>query len=430
MNRLPFAALCPLAGLLTALLLLHPPAVQAAPAGPRVVVRALGSKALSGTLVALDEKTLQLQVAGEDKLRALPLEGVIDLTLPSPTIAKARSTRFRAWLIGGERLLGRYVAATEDGIRLSVDGFGPIDLSFEVIRTLEAVPGDADPCLDLARRHQRLESGDVAYDARGDEYRGTVLEASAKGVVLESERGRRRTVSWADLRVLHLENDLLEPRQGLVAEMQLVSGSRLAVSKSVTFGAEGFRFALRSLPDAPRLVATASVQTVRWSGGRFLYASSLPFESVHKPYHEDPEDVMDRAYRTRFFGARANARVRGCPLRVGGRTYRYGFGVNSYSTITLNLDGDYASFEGGLGIDDKIWEEPGSGTWHGNVSARILADGKVLWEAKEVRGGEALRRFGPLDVSEVKTLVLEVGFGKEMTILDRADWIEPILVRR
>jgi hypothetical protein len=65
----------------------------------------------------------------------------------------------------------------------------------------------------------------------------------------------------------------------------------------------------------------------------------------------------------------------------------------------------------------------------GDVDAKVLGDEKVLWEAKGVKGGEPARKVGPLDVSGVKVLVLEVDFGAGMNVNDHADWLDPILVR-
>ena len=64
------------------------------------------------------------------------------------------------------------------------------------------------------------------------------------------------------------------------------------------------------------------------------------------------------------------------------------------------------------------------------MTARVLVDGKPVWtSAGSVRGGEAARVVGPLDVSGAKSLVLEVDFGEGQHQMDRADWVDPVLVR-
>ena len=92
----------------------------------------------------------------------------------------------------------------------------------------------------------------------------------------------------------------------------------------------------------------------------------------------------------------------------------------------------YVVLEGAvdLSIDDEVFDEEGAGEKRGNLEARVLGDGKVLWKASDARAGQPALRVGPLDVSGVKQLVLEVDFGKELMMLDRADWVDPILVRK
>ena len=65
----------------------------------------------------------------------------------------------------------------------------------------------------------------------------------------------------------------------------------------------------------------------------------------------------------------------------------------------------------------------------------IRGDGKVLWEAKGIRGGQKARFTGNLDVRGVKELVLVADLGKDLvtgmrsTTFDYVNWGEPILVK-
>jgi hypothetical protein len=82
-----------------------------------------------------------------------------------------------------------------------------------------------------------------------------------------------------------------------------------------------------------------------------------------------------------------------------------------------------------FGIDDEVLSIGDENLpSRGNVIARVVGDGKVLWEDREVRGGEPPVRVGPLPVEGVRVLVLEVDPGED-PLLDSADWADPILVR-
>lgn len=405
--------------------------LRAAPDAPPVEARTLGLSSVRGTLLSLDAEGARIRSSSGGPERALALEDLVFLRMPArPAPPSREALRFRFHLVGGERLVARLVDAQEDILTLESAALGRVPLAFDAIQTVEAYPTDAGPCHDLASRHPRPESDDAAYDGNGDEYRGAVLEATVQHLVIESARGRERTLPWSALSVLHLQTTALAAPKGAQPEIELQDGSLLPTAGPVTYADGGFRFALRSLPKVALRAHAATVRAVRWSGGRFVYASELPFRSERRPYHVDAEGVTDPAYLDRWFGTRVARRASGCPLRIGGETFRHGFGVNSHSLVTIELGGAFASFRTSFGIDDEVLAETGAGGKRGNVDARILADGKVLWEAKGIVGGAEAVGVGPLDVRGVQRLVLEVGFGADLMILDRADWGDPILVRK
>ena len=106
--------------------------------------------------------------------------------------------------------------------------------------------------------------------------------------------------------------------------------------------------------------------------------------------------------------------------------------MHSTSRVRVTLDGAWSTFEVGIGVDDSVLENATSASEgvRGDVGARVLGDDRVLWQTKSVKGGEGVTWTGPLDVSGVKTLTLEVDRGPDgLSTLDRADWVRPLLVR-
>jgi hypothetical protein len=428
MKKPPLNALPGLLPALALLLLGGGPVALAAPEAIPVALRTLKAARLEGELVGMDAKGVTLR-GGASAEQRVPLDEIVALTFPVRPPRRVAGPRFRALLVGGGEVVASLAGGDSDTLTVESASLGRLPLILDIVRTLEAMPAKDDPCHDLADKHPRPEKGDVAFDATGDEYRGTALEVTKEAVLIETQGKRERSVPWSSLRVLHLENDLLEPSSGRQTEVELQDGSRVVTAGDVRLADGTLHFALRSLPKHPVTVALADVRAVRFTGGRFVYASDLPFKSEQKPYHEDPPEARIGAFTNRWVGLRVDRRSSGCPLRLAGTTYRHGFGVNSHNVITLALNGAYESFRAHFGIDDeaRLKHTPGSGT--GNVDARILADGKVVWEAKGVKGGAKPLAVGPLKLSGVKTLVLEVGFGKEMMTRDRASWCDPILVK-
>jgi hypothetical protein len=230
-------------------------------------------------------------------------------------------------------------------------------------------------------------------------------------------------VSWADLVVAHLDVESLPPATGLLAEVETLSGSRIQATR-LTGDAKTLRITSRAgvEMEAPLV----GVRVVRWKGGRFVYASDLPYRSKLEVYYGD--GAVPSEHYEPWYGARTDRTAERCPLRVGGVTYRHGIAVHAKSTVTVPLERAFATFETGFGIDDETLEAAEGP--RGDVTARVLVDGKEVWSSGgSVKGGEEARKIGPLDVRGAQSLVLEVDFGAGQHENDRADWVDPILVK-
>ncbi|MDA1196155.1 MAG: NPCBM/NEW2 domain-containing protein [Planctomycetota bacterium] len=413
-----------LASIVAGLLLTVPTGspAQAAPVALAVHARTLDEARLAGTLAAVDANYITLRT-GDGTLTRYAAAEVIDVTLPEAAPRHVEGPRFRAWLTCGSALVGHIAGGKTDIITLDSPSLGALPVMLDHVRSLEAIPDGRAPCHDLLPENPRPERGDIVFDADGDEHRGAALDVDADGIAMELAGGRTSRVPWKMLRVMHLENPEPEAATGLRAEIELQDGSRLAPAALPVLEGEALRFALRCTPDKPLSVPIGNVRALRYTGGRFDYASKLAFTSERRSFYEN----SDAALLDRWHGTRVDRRPSGCPLRVQGRTFRHGFGVSSHSLVTVPLGGKYATFRTSLGIDDETLEFPGE--WRGNIDARILADGKVLWEAKGITGGSPAHDIGPLDVRGAKALVLEVQFGAELMTLDYADWGDPILVK-
>lgn len=266
----------------------------------------------------------------------------------------------------------------------------------------------------------------MIYVEGGDAFQGLLVSVDDQGFELEDERGRTERVAWSAFRVLHLSNEKPPPAKGIIGEIETHDGSRLLASPIPSFEGTHLGVSLLSAREKQLQVPTGSVRRVSFEGGAFDHATRLPFTSTFRtPYGEADDDGPGTAFRKKWFGARVDRRPTGCPLRLKGVEYAHGFAVHAHSTIRLPLARAYGRFESLFGVDDEAAEVKVGGI----VDARVVADGETLWEAKGVKAGERPRRVGPLDVTGVEELVLEVTFGAEGYMRDRATWAEPILVR-
>lgn len=412
---------CLLAALFCAGLLASPSA--AAEGGPSVRLQTIDGDPLAGRLAALDAEAVELVTPGGS--RRVPLGAVRLLETATPVAdALADVAHLRVHLVGGELLRGTWAGEVPEGLAILTPAFGRILIPFEALRTVVPVSAGAGPCHEPELGHPPRKDEDVAWTREGDAYTGIVLGADAEGWEVETGRDRVRRVAWDDLAVVHLQNDVLDAPQGLEVELETPSGSRLLPSKGFALDGDSIAFALRSVPARPLRVPLSSVLALRSRGGAFEYATHVPHETAFEPWFKDSPETV--AWLERWHAARVDRRPTGCPLRLDGRVYRHGFAVHSRSRVTLTLDRAFVRFDAYFGVDDEALERPVGGV----VDARILADGKEIWSAKNVRAGEQARVVGPLDITGVTTLVLEVDYGAEQHVRDRATWADPVLVRK
>jgi hypothetical protein len=89
--------------------------------------------------------------------------------------------------------------------------------------------------------------------------------------------------------------------------------------------------------------------------------------------------------------------------------------------LHYDAGGKFGRFKGKVGF-----QEPEGKL--GNAHVRVLGDGKALLDRPEARGDQPPEEFD-LDVSGVKTLTLEVDFGRGQDVGDRVVWANPRLVK-
>lgn len=393
---------------------LAPGLASAGPGGVAVEVERIEGEVVRGPLTAVDPASLRL--AGHAEPVRLDDVAVIVFRHDAPPPDDA-ATNVRVACRGGEVLRGRVVAADDAGIDLLVPGVPRARLPFDWIRRVEADGPGRSACADPSRTHPPRDGVDVAHVRGGDAHAGTLENATLEGIVI-GRGGTRRTVRWDDLVVLHLdEPERPRPSERLV-EVETTNGSRLLARRAAFDGAA---WALETVSGLQLQVPAPATAVARVVGGRWVDATTLPFTEVFTPYYAD--DLVEPAHLQAWYGARIDRTAEGCPLRIAGVAYRRGFAVHAKSELTLPLGGRFTRLLGRFGIDDEALAAPDGPK--GDVTARVLGDGKVLWSSEgSVKGGEPARKVGPLDVRGVTTLVLEVDFGGGRHQMDRADWVD------
>lgn len=406
-------------------LLLSPGPVAAE--GQAAVVNVLGEVPFLGRVTGLSAEALTIHPAGKDEPRTIPLAELVEVRFPVAETDTTPATH-RVTLMGGEVLRGTISGQDEDGFAFTVAGAGTVRVTYEALQTLEALPEMQSPCHDLSRYPAAADADIVYLKQSGERYLGTLATANDKQLSMEDARDRIRKIAWSDVRVMHLANDPIAPAKGLRGEIELIDGTRIAAATPPTLSKGSMRASLASQPDAHLEVPMRRVRALRYSGAKFVFASDLPFEGVYTSIYETTTKMLEEFMRG-YNVVTADRDADGCPLRTGGATYRHGFAVRSRSDIKITIGGSYASLQALVGIDDSVREKTGAPE-DADIDARVLGDGKVLWEAKGITLEGGPKKVGPIKLEGVKELVLVVDFGKNNQSCDHAVWVNPILVKK
>lgn len=377
--------------------------------GPRVELEGAG-----GTIQHLPLKDLTLtdpREAGAVFLRflGLPLPAGERPGL-SLNLKLASGGGFAAHLIGGQ----------EERLELALRGGSRISLGIENLESLEFPEAlDGQTGLPVAP-----EEGDRLYLVRGrglDRLDGLVLGFSSQGIQFEGPLGERLH-PWKEVGALFIEA-LEVPGDGDEAPDKETSSATITTSEGGALRAEllnvtGAGVKLRLGQDT-LLLLPQDVAELAMADPSYTFLSDLPPSDLGPLNPFDTEEVVGQSWPPR-----SNQAVGGGPLRVGGRVFYSGLGVHAPSRVKWQLNGAWNRLRTSFGVDDSA----GRGERGGTVRFRILVDGEVRFESGEVRVGSAASVAPVVDLVGAKELVLEVD-PLDNWVLDRADWLRPILLR-
>ena len=113
-----------------------------------------------------------------------------------------------------------------------------------------------------------------------------------------------------------------------------------------------------------------------------------------------------------------NKSVEGHTLTIGGKTFERGFGTHADSTLRVNLAGGAQTFSASVGVDDEVNHNKAS-----SVEFLVIGDGKTLWRSGVMRADNAAK-LCEVDLTGVKSLVLEVTDAEDDNSFDHADWAD------
>jgi len=355
------------------------------------------SLSLDGVLVLVDGGAEQ----------RLPAGALLSLAAgAAPTMAPAGLVDFQ--LAGGDRIFGTIAAVSGETLEIASPEFTGLAL-VELARLAGVVTpaGRASRWQVPLRRLFQEPPGtsDRILLENGDILQGFVATLDARGIAYEVD-GQVRDVPFA--RVLALRLAGAEPAVAPIsgAHVQLASGARLTVSRL----------------EWPQ---SGPVQITVGPGELYLDPAVVRgiacFSDCIRPLSAlSPDAFEETPLLTVPWGFALDRNVAGGPLSVGGRQFARGIGVHSRSVLRYPLGGTATALVTRCGLDDSA----GSGA---TVEVRIRVDGQIRFE-RTITAASGLQDPLWIDLRGAGALELVVDPGPDGAILDRFDWVEPVLV--
>ncbi len=326
------------------------------------------------------------------------VSGDAPATQPSPPL--------RITLIDGARFAATPQRGSDERLGLLLDGGIAVTIDPQELLAIDTAtspaPGDKAP-ESAAAGDESQDAVTITKDGERLTLRGTVTAVTRDGVEF-AWRKRELNLPWSGLvNVTFARKELLTPlhtvetRSGDVFAGEIVDGAPDTLAlKSATLG--------------PLAFPLQRVRRISSRSPRVVYLSEL-----------EPQRYEFQPLFGKRWGYAVDQTLRGRPIRLGGMACARGICLHSHAKITYRLDGEFERFVARVGILDET-------DGKGNVALRVIGDGRVLWQAQEVTGGEPPRDVA-VTVSGVAELTLEVGFGEELDLADHVCWAAARLIR-
>lgn len=342
--------------------------------------------------------------------QTIPWSDVLSIRVggsPAAPAGSAPALPFRFQLGDGSEFAAAIEGATDRSIRVQRAGGMSGAVEPPRLRSMlrqppvEAVRAEIEKALKEAERTEDVAV--VARDARTVVLRGTVRKIAGDGLLI-NWNNRDVNIPWDRLGGLALAQASEREAANLV---RLRSGDTLA---GAVAGGDSETVRLRTETFDAIELRWSEIERIDCRSRRLVYLSDVA------PSHYEHTPLI----RKRWMFA-VDRTLTGRPLRVGGRAYEKGITMRSRSQLVYAIGGGFSRFSATVGIVDEMGPR-------GDAAARVLGDGKLLWEAKRVRGGEP-----PIDVAVdivgVRELTLEVDYGEDLDLSDHVGWAAARLVR-
>ncbi len=381
-------------------------------------IQTADEKPLSGAIVGWEDGKLLLKPKGSGPVVKLALADVTEITLDesdrrtpaAKATGKPRSGPLWHVDLGtADHVTASVADWTEASATLALDAPAGATLSVPLDQ-IRAIWSTTASRVEKAKNLKLSAAAeDIAFVEKDDAVHPvTGLATGLDGEFLTFKfEGQPRKIKLDRLAGLLLAQRELATEKSLYGAFTLTNGDVLS-GRIVALEKGAFRITpLASAGSASSpaelnlpLAAIAKIQT---RNGRLTWVGDL-----------QPSKVEQVPYLDRLMPYRVNQSLSGGPLTLSDGPLTHGIAVHSRCVLTYDIGGNYDRFHGKVGFQQPEGKA-------GHAAVRVVGDGKTLWEAADLKGEDKPKPLD-LDVTGIKSLTLEVDFGKYPDVGGRVIW--------
>jgi hypothetical protein len=381
------------------------------PSDPQYTALRTDGTTVSGRVRRIDVAgAVALAVDDSERIVSIPAGSLVKLSRDGDT-SLAAGEGGTVLFPGGDRLARCGIGpAGETTVEVQSEALGTLAIPLESILGLVlAPPLEPDAAFSLESKiRTEPRSSEVLWLANGDRLAGGLLALGEKTVAFQPTGGKV-VLERPGIVALGFEPKLVVyPRpEGPYLDLTFVDGSRVGVT---AVQLEGGQILATTRYGQPIKLPLGELAELHARNGTIVYLSEL-----------EPAGVKYVGYLGPTRELRRDEAVDGQPLRLAGKAYDRGLGMQSRTYVVYRLPPGAKRFQSLVGLDDRAGPL-------GNVVFRVVVDKDERFATPPMSARDAPRPVD-VDLTGAKALVLIADFGERGEVRDHADWVEARLIR-
>jgi hypothetical protein len=359
-------------------------------------------------------KEIKIDVKGECELvtktlsSRMNIKEMLSINFPSSEIKN--NTQWEIALSSRDVICGIIAEGINDGIKVSSQILGSLDLNFKNLVSIKA------PGFNLQKKTVTGDEDDIQFSI-GDVDKGTIISIDASSVKLNSSIFKQeKNYLLKNISIINFAQIAPPPKlpEGVLGVIIGTDGTRL---NGIIKKADSGTVNLKSVYGEDFNVKQENISRIYFKSARITYLSDIEPVSVKEyPTIYDPKNIF---FPWKYKNDRnvLNTDL----IAMKGKRFYKGLGVHANCELVYKLGEGYKRFIALAGIDDSAGPKA-------TVQFVVYLDDKKVYESKVLKWGD-----NPVvvyvNIENGKELKLILNDGGDLHILDRAAWGDARLIK-